>query len=436
MMDFFQTVPAFPGEELFAPYAYPGRTARGYACESAAGFEEYAALLEGEGFTLRFENKIGENAFKTYVKNGAEAHVSFFPAEKALRVSAGKETVFPAQPAAKRRAKTTLYQFETDHTLIDCGMCYIIRCEDNSFFIVDSAHYYSFNDNDRIYKFLRDRTPKGEKPVIAGWYFSHGHVDHVGKFMDFLRYSGDCAEIEGLFFNFAPRSHRDAAHWGAETSVVTENFEKLTEAFPHIPQIKLLTGQKFRLRNLELEVLLTHEDVWPHSCADYNTTSSVLSVRAEGTRALFPGDSSGVASDIMEKRYGAGLACDILQVSHHGHFGLSPEFYRLANARAALFPTTQIKYDEELPMFEANRVALELCEHSYISSNGTVAFDLPYAGGEARFLGDETFEDFDKIFGLWGYEYSDLRKKELREAFKRRNGSAVTLFQSAEGESV
>ena len=182
------------------------------------------------------------------------------------------------------------------------------------------------------------------------------------------------------------------------------------------------TGQRFYIANLEIEILCTHEDVYPGSLANYNDSSTVLVIRANGSTLLFPGDAGGEESDILTNRYGKNLKCDILQAAHHGHFGTSVEFYELADAPVIMFPTTQIKFDEELPNYEANRRAVEISSECFIASNGTAEFVLPYKPGTARVLPDETFENFDGIYNLWGYEYTEERKKQLYNEFLKRKG--------------
>ena len=117
---------------------------------------------------------------------------------------------FKMRENLERKTKTTLWQYEIDHSLIDCGMCYIVRACDGSFFIIDSAHTYSCRDDERIHQFLRERTPEGEKIRIAGWFFSHGHDDHIAQFTNFLKYCSNDVIIEGLYFNFPTFEHRDA----------------------------------------------------------------------------------------------------------------------------------------------------------------------------------------------------------------------------------
>ena len=135
---------------------------------------------------------------------------------------------------------------------------------------------------------------------------------------------------------------------------------------------------------------------------------------------IFPGDCSAESDKVLVRRYGDYIKSDVVQISHHGHSGTSPQFYRNVNAECALFPVTVIKYDEEWPRQEANRVAVEIAKEVYIASDGTVEIPLPYVYGNTKVYPDETFEDFNGIYNLWTYEYTDERKAQLRAEFEKR----------------
>lgn len=391
-----------------------------YSPAGKTDFDAYCAEIEKCGFTLHGSLDIKENYHKTYFGK-IMLHVYYVESEKTLRVVADPYTkLYAAAPEACRNEyKTTLWQYEVDHALIDCGMCYIIRCRDGSFFIIDSAHPYSVNDDIRLCDFLFKLTG-GKKPVIAGWFFSHGHDDHIGKAMDVIMYYRDRLDIQAIYYNFPPSTHRDNAAWGPANKGFTSKFERLMDETPEIKKIRLHSGQRFYVRNLEFTVLCTHEDIFPNPVTDYNNSSTALMMVAEGSKVLFPGDCAAESDKVLVRRYGDYLKCDVVQISHHGHSGTSPAFYRCADAECALFPITVIKFDEELPHQESNRVAIEIAKEYYIASNGTVEISLPYVYGNTKVLPDETFEDFNGIFNLWCYEYTDERKEQLRREFEER----------------
>ncbi len=392
-------------------------------------FDKLCAELALAGFELTDGHSIPGSRFAIYAGKGLTVALNLFGSDLRIVADGYTAPVKLADPCP-RTAQTSLWQHEVDHTLIDCGMCFIIRCCDGSWFIIDSGHYYQMNDNDRIYKFMRDRTPEGQRIRISGWFLSHAHSDHVSKFCDFLRYNMYDCDLEAIYFNFPHPYPPEGAAWGRRgNNLFILNIADQLAGLPDIPKIKLHTGQHFAVRNLNFTVLCTHEDVFPTEDTDFNNTSTVLMMEAEGTKVLFLGDASEASSDILERRWGELLKCDIVQVAHHGHHGCSAAVYELAKADAALFSNTQIFFDLDLEKEkEANATILRHAKEYYISSNGTVEADLPYV----RFteLPDETFEDFRKINQLWGYEYTPERKAELYQKYLERGGKALYPFYS------
>lgn len=392
-----------------------------YANVDKTDFFNYEKSLENDGYSLFDKTDFAGNIHYT-LKNEDMLVQLYLSIDGKMRVIADSYTAEydKEQGSFERRCNTELYQFETDHSLIDCGMCYIIKCADNSFFIIDSAHYLSVHDNDRIHDFLRSMTPENEKIRIAGWFISHGHEDHYSKFMDYLIYNCEDTVIERIYLNLVSAQHPDCGRWDKENNILMENFRNFINNERDIPIVKLHTGQRFFVRNLEFKVICTHEDVYPESNQDFNNSSVVLVMEAEGSRVLIPGDASDKESIIMEERYGEWLKSDIVQLSHHGHNGTSEQFYEYVNADVVLCPNTQIKIDEEFPRIRANRVARELAKEFYVSANGTVQLILPYKLGTAKVFPDETTEDFVSIKFLWGYDYThEFRLNHISEYLKR-----------------
>jgi hypothetical protein len=274
----------------------------------------------------------------------------------------------------------------------------------------------SINDDIRIFDFLRSKTPEHLPVVVSGWFFSHGHVDHIGKFMDILKYNKDIV-IKGLYYNFVSNNHFSHESWLYSDIRFTEIFLEEVSKRNDIPLYLLHSGQSFFVDCLKIDVLCTHEDVYPQSLENYNDSSTVIMVTVDSDKICFPGDAGHVESYIVERRFPEFLDCDIVQVSHHGHFGTTSQFYRFCDAHVALFPVTQIKYDEEFPVQEPNRVAVDIAKHVFIASNGTAEFTFPLKNSEIILYPDETFENFEGIYNLWAYEYSEDYKNSLKEQF-------------------
>ena len=399
--------------------------------------QEYLSHLEdikAKGYKIAYETDIEDNLTSVF-ENGEKLVISsFYPCDNTVRTVLENNKNLPEykmRDDLERKTKTTLWQFEVDHSLIDCGMCYIIRCCDGSFFIIDSAHTYSCRDDERIHQFLRERTPEGEKIRIAGWFFSHGHDDHIAQFRNFLMYQSKDVIIEGLYFNFPTYDHRDAHNWMGAGEGYVNQFRTALAKRSDIPVYTLHSGETFYIRNLKFDVLCSHEDVFPESNENYNDSSVVLMMTAENTKVCFPGDAGHEESYILEKRYKNGyLKCEIMQSAHHAHFGTTPNFYRMTNSEVALVPSTQIMYDGDLPRYEATRVMTDIAKYLFIASNGTVEIDLPYKSGEIKVYPDETFEDFKGINDLWSYEYTDERKTQLYKEYLARGGKKIEEYES------
>lgn len=387
--------------------------------------QNYLNRLLAEGFSVVMQTEQNGNRY-TALQKDVTLGVCYVPCDQTLRVTADKLNALPPcqrPDTAFESGKTVFYCFENDQTLIDCGMCLLIQCPDSSFFVVDSGHYFQFNDNDRLHRFLRERTPDGQKIVINGWLITHSHTDHVAKLMDFLRYNCDDVVIEGFYWNL-PADDYDLPCWDREERAYNTQLRRVLNGLTDIPKYKVQAGQRFYCRNLCFDVLCTQEDVYPQKIEDFNDTSVVVAVEIDGCRILIPGDASAKESAILEARYGETLKSDIVQIAHHGHSGLSENAYRLIDADLCVFPITEIKFWEEHPRISANRTAIALAKEYYISSNGTVRVPLPYRKGTVTQLPDETCEDFAKIRRLWGYDYTEEYKRELYEKFLKAGGAA------------
>ncbi len=391
--------------------------------DGAFRFERAVERLQAEGYALLSKNRLEANAYAALKRpGGGLMHVWHTPCDGEVRITEAPNETPPAFAPApcEGDGPSAFYAFENDHTLIDCGMCLLLQRPDHSFFVVDSGHYLQMNDNDRLYAFMRERTPAGRRVRIAGWLITHGHTDHVCKLMDFLRYNTGDVVIEGFYHNLLPP---DYGEWDGnyEETQIARKLLKQLEAFP-APVFILHTGMRFYVRDLCFDVLSTHEDLHPEPIEDYNDSSAAVMVTAQGTRIFIPGDAAAAADRKLTARFDASLRCHVAQIAHHGHTGLSARCYEKLGADTVIFPVPRIQYEQDLPRHEANRRAAALAHHVFLTGDGTVSVPLPYDRKTVRQLPDETTEDFAKIERLWKYTYPPEYRHKIRQAFLEHGG--------------
>ena len=424
----FSRMPELPCRTACSFTGRNGSELRVLTDASQETLDGYLDVLNQSGFSMLQKREVNGNRFAALQNGDLRVNLLYTPCDGELRITAAENELTPrlTPEECAGNTATTFYAFENDQTLIDCGMCLLIQCRDGSFFVVDSGHYFQPNDNDRLYRFMRERTPEDKKVTVCGWLITHAHTDHVCKLIDFLKYNTRDVVIEGFYHNLLPADYAvwDGNHEEKETA------EKLFAALADYPAptYTLHTGMRFYVRNLAFDVLSTHEDLHPDFIEDYNDSSTVVMLEAEGSRIFIPGDAAVAADKKITARWGRTLRCDVVQIAHHGHTGLSAKCYELLQADTAIFPVTRIMFEGDLPRHEANRKAIEMASQYFITGDGTVCVPLPYRKETVTKLPDETLEDFAKIERLWKYRYTDEYKAYIYRKFLENGGDPEKLL--------
>lgn len=358
--------------------------------EGARRFEEELLALS-EKIGKPKETRLGPNRFAAFRANGRFEYLSFIPGRGEIRRIVGscdENLPLPEEsPHFERRSETLLCQIDLDNRRIDCGMSYLFRLGDGRFFLIDGG-YFTYRECDRLYRLLRKLQPEG-KLVLAGWFFSHAHQDHLGCFLDFAaRYAGEKEEpekadcvIEGLYYTFPSLSLPEAAFWKqSDNATIREFYDTLARFLPHVPRYALHTGQSFFLADLSADVLFTHEDIYPERIYSFNDSSTVLRVRIAGQTLLFLGDLQEASCRKLEAMYGNELKADLVQVAHHGFNGSTAETYDLASPTVALWPTPDYGFiGNRERQVNAHLLSMpSVREHLVAGIHGTRILPLPY----------------------------------------------------------
>ena len=357
---------------------------------TADAHKAYCDKLLGEGYTVYTENEIEESLFTTlvneeanvmlYVAYNAYAHVEEYDNEYSWTASKVKTGDFgyyeydrclrivsaPLDTSCLVEEKLLSPQSYTKVTdsaittmpLYDMavGLIYVITLEDGSFVVFDGGNV---NDGgteyDALWKAMEGMyseinggaKPSRQSPIrIAAWIMTHAHVDHYTAFEKMAQKYGSTGKLvmDYMIAN-VPAEHSAWPVHGEANCMDPERIASMQRMIPGgFTYIKVHTGQKFYLANLEIEVLATWEDLNPWVINDGNETNTVLrftmSNKDGGTPVtqLWTGDAQRWLSRYLCAMYGSYLESDMVSVGHHGNVGCEIDLYDTVKATTVWWP--------------------------------------------------------------------------------------------------
>jgi len=360
----------------------------------ANAYAAYCDKLVAHGYVLKQGHSAEDSIFRTYV-NEADgimlyaAYNAFKHApdegtdhKKAIRVIVGnlkasgmvpEELLSPDFSGKLQNSSITAVQ--PDYS-VGKGQMNVITLENGSFIVID-GNTTSLEARDRIYQVLLDlykRGHDGNEPTvydpirIAAWYCTHTHNDHIGAMINFINsycsnYQTYCVTIDNVIANFpSDEGYYNVYLDRAPNTTVRDDMAELSAKISDAPGkdpgfrfIKVHTGQKLWIGNVELEVLFTHEDLYPQRLHVYNDSSTVIrttlyhtenGVITEGSKTsmVWLGDAQQASCSIMRATYGSYLESDMVQVAHHIGSGSQFEIYKLISPTWAWYPTDRQSY--------------------------------------------------------------------------------------------
>lgn len=340
-------------------------------------FESYIAGLKANGFELYTENSIENNNFYTYFKGEQEIYAIYLENTKTAKIMIAPKSITdtsilkPDASYVKGDREITFTQlgltYAADHEkdagtkhpdadYYTSGMSYVIRLDDGSFIIIDGG-YDKQGDADRLYETMVLQSGS-ENIKVAAWIFTHMHSDHVEVFTKFAKSYSDKVTIERFIYN-RPGSGQIGSH--------TDSFSKIRpymeQYYSNVPRIKAVAGQKFFIRSCEIEILYSY-DISQSALKNYNNSSLVFTLKAEGKQIMILGDYSE-AGPILNKIYTSDtLKSDVVQVAHHGISDGNDILNRMIAADYAFWPVSALKIRTE---WESNPTNVDLSTYFFNS---------------------------------------------------------------------
>ncbi len=339
----------------------------------------YCEKLQDEGYSVYMENEIEGSRFTTLVNNEKKvmlyvAYNAYSHAEEykgkydwvASKVNTKDPNVYEYEPALRVVSAPLKHAYLPSEDLLSgqsytkvadslittqplynqaVGLTYVIALEDGRLVVFDGGN---INENgteyDRLWKTLvgahtqmYGNAPTQQNPVhIAAWVLTHAHTDHYYVFERMTKKYGSTGllKMDYMIANIpAETSAYPVA--GIATCMTPEKVAQMQRNVKGgFELIKVHTGQKFHLANIEIEVLATWEDHNPWVINDGNETNTVLrftlsnaDAPAQKVTQLWTGDAQRWLSRYLCASYGEYLQSDMMSVGHHGNVGCEIDLY-------------------------------------------------------------------------------------------------------------
>ena len=375
------------------------------------GLIAYEKTLENQGFRLYAENDMAGNQYATWISDEIVVTLMYLPNYQRVNIIAEPMRDLPLLETENvyedLGIENSVILVSTQFVGKQIGMCLMFQLCDGSFIIVDSGFGWDFDERGEEYadywqnnakeiyhtleKLSPDRDHDGDKDqkdiVIAAWFFTHPHLDHIGGFIPFAELYADQVTLEQAVINFPNyETHKlfinDRYEAGEKADAVAAAIGRVQDAVAEFEGAKLIeahAGQRFFLRDAVVEMLYTWE-LEPEMIERMNSSSLVFSVELGETRTMVLGDCGNTSSNVLTDLYGNFLKSDFQTVAHHGHTGATRELNLTIDADIILWPAGDEDYrtyknkDYNVPFF--NTVS------NYIAGDRVTVIPLPYTGSK------------------------------------------------------
>ena len=368
-------------------------------------YKAYLKLLETNGYVKYTENEIAGNLFATYTNANTDVFCQYAPCYGKVKITVAHKGTLPELESENvwenKGVEPFVAMLEMVSAVDTCGFGYVWRLSDGSFIVLDGGiPEYDERDglaqHDQLFNFLKKHSTTKEIRVAA-WLFSHSHNDHVGAFMSFAMKYSPYVKVERVIYNLpADTVISDAA-------IAYQNkFRKCCRLFGRDTKvIHAHTGEKFFIRDAEIEMLYTLDDFYPNILMqrgmgpqplpylkhhtyprnrfEFNDTSFVFTLKLAGQKMMMLGDATFLCCDMLVDRYGHYLKSEIVQLAHHGSNGGTLQVYQFIEPEVIMFPVATVRFmgriTNSLNSFMIDRMRVP---EMYLSGKGDTVLTLPH----------------------------------------------------------
>lgn len=203
----------------------------------------------------------------------------------------------------------------------------VLQAKDGTLIVIDGGWE---DDSSHLLDVL-----KSKGGHVSGWFLTHPHSDHVGALIDILNNHSANVTIDNVYYYLAGQAFYDE-HGEGRGGYVNRLRGALLKLPPDRLHGDMQKGREIQLGEIRAQVMntpyLLNETSINNSCVVYKIYLNGITIMVLGD--LGPEGDQLLLNDLTPHQ----LKSDIVQMAHHGQYGVNRDVYAAINPTIALWP--------------------------------------------------------------------------------------------------
>lgn len=177
--------------------------------------------------------------------------------------------------------------------------------------------------------------------TVSAWLVTHPHSDHIEALTTILNEENSNIKIEGIYYNLFDINwyKRNEAY---RADMVEKFINSLSKVEPHILHPNIKYGDIFVVDDITINVMNEAYDFEHNSI---NNSSIAYRLDIADKRVMFLGDMGEEAGNkLLQERHRSELKADIVQMAHHGQYGVNKDVYKAISPTVAMWNAPEWLY--------------------------------------------------------------------------------------------
>lgn len=215
-------------------------------------------------------------------------------------------------------------------------MSYVIKTKNGKLIVVDGGLP---QDEPHLVE-----TIKSYGGEVSAWILSHPHSDHGGAFTKLAENGFEGIKIDNFYYNIREQAWYDKyeKYRADMVNTIRNSIAKLPAGVSHITS----KGEVYYVDGVAIHVL--NDPYWIESNSINNSSVAFRLDFDNGTRVLFLGDMGPAAGERLKADVpAADLKADIVQMAHHGQYGVNKDVYEIIAPKVAMWNAPEWLWDND-----------------------------------------------------------------------------------------